>query len=63
MRRLEGLRHMIRAAQRRVNKNIFESKPEGRRRVGGPRLRELEDAENDLRELKVKRRQKANNRE
>jgi hypothetical protein len=62
IRRLEGLRHMIRVAQTRVDNNIFESKPEGRR-VGGPRLRGLEDVENDLRKLKVKRRQKENNRE
>jgi plasmid maintenance system killer protein len=50
--------------QRRVVKNILESKPEGRRKVGRPRLRWLDDAENDLRVMKVKRwRKKAQNRE
>jgi len=40
-----------------------ESKPEGRRRTGRPRLTWLEDIERDLRELKLKRwRQKAANR-
>jgi len=34
---------------------MCESKPEGRRRTGRPRLRWLEDVERDLRELKLKR--------
>jgi len=39
---------------------MCESKPEGRRRTGRPRLRWLEDVERDLCELKHKRwRQKA----
>jgi hypothetical protein len=43
---------------------IFESKPEGRRRMGRPRLRWLEDVEKVLLEMKVKRwRQKAVDRE
>jgi hypothetical protein len=29
-------------------KKTFESKPEGRRKVGRPRLRWLDDVENDL---------------
>jgi hypothetical protein len=38
----------------------FESRSGGRRKVGKPRMRWLEDTENDARELKVKRcRQKA----
>jgi hypothetical protein len=50
--------------QRRVVKNIFNSKPEGRRKVGRQRLRWLDDVENDLRVLKVKRRKsKVQNRE
>jgi hypothetical protein len=41
-------------------KKMCESKPEGRRRTGRPRLRWLEDVERDLREVKLKRwRQKA----
>ena len=39
----------------RVVKKIFESKPEGRRRMRRHRLRWLEDIEKDLREMKVKR--------
>jgi hypothetical protein len=43
---------------------IFESKPEGRRTVGRPRLRWQDDVENYLRVMKVKRwRKKAQNRE
>jgi hypothetical protein len=41
--------------QRRVVKKFFENKPEGRRKVGRPRLRWLDDVENDLRVVKVKR--------
>jgi hypothetical protein len=41
--------------QRRVVKKIFDSKPNGRRDVGRPRLRWLDDMENDLRVMKVKR--------
>jgi hypothetical protein len=41
--------------QRRVIKKIFDSKPEGRRKVGRPRLRWLHDVENDLRVMKIKR--------
>jgi hypothetical protein len=39
----------------RVVKKISESKADGRRRMGRPRLRWLEDAEKDLRETKVKK--------
>jgi hypothetical protein len=62
--RLEWLGHVIRTDQRRVVKKIFDSKPEGRRKVGRPRLRWLDDVENDLRVMKIKRwRKKAQNRE
>ena len=48
----------------RTIKRILEDKPEGRRKVGRQRLRWLDGAEEDLRQLKVKRwRQKALNRE
>jgi hypothetical protein len=35
-------------------KKIFEGKPEGRRRIGKPRLRWLEDVEKDLMEMESK---------
>jgi hypothetical protein len=35
--------------------NIFEIKPEGRRRMVRPRLRWVEDVEKDLPKMKVKR--------
>jgi hypothetical protein len=38
----------------RVVKKIFDSKPEGRRRMGRPRSRWLEDAAKDLCEIQVK---------
>jgi hypothetical protein len=38
-----------------VAKKTFEIKPEGRIKVGKPRLRWPDDVENDLRELKVKK--------
>jgi len=47
-------------SQGRIVKKIFESKPEGCRRRGSPRMRWLEDVEKNLREMKLKRwRQKA----
>jgi hypothetical protein len=50
--------------QRRVAKKICGSKSEGRRKVGRPRLRWLDDVENYLRVMKVKRwRIKSQNRE
>jgi hypothetical protein len=45
-------------------KKIFESKQEGTRRRGRPRMRWLEDVWKDIREMKVKRwQQRALNRE
>ena len=44
--------------QGRAVKKIFESKTEGtegRRRMGRPRLRWLEDVEKDLQEMRLKR--------
>jgi len=38
----------------RVDKKIFQSKPEGKRRIGRPRLRWLKVVEKDLREMKFK---------
>jgi hypothetical protein len=39
----------------RVVKKIFESKPEGRRRMVRSRFRWLQDIEEDLREINIKR--------
>jgi len=39
----------------KIEEGIFESKPEGRRRMSRPRLRWLEDDERGLREMNVKR--------
>jgi hypothetical protein len=50
--------------QRRPVKKIFENEPEGSRRRGRPRLRQLEDVEKELLVMKIKKwRQKAANRE
>jgi hypothetical protein len=63
MKRLEWLGHVIRMDQRRAVKKIFDSKPEERIKVGRPRLRWLDDVENDLRVMKIKRwRKNAQNR-
>jgi hypothetical protein len=40
-------------AQESAAKKIFDSNPEGRRRVGKSRLSWLEDVKNDLRKLTV----------
>jgi hypothetical protein len=47
--------HVVRLDHGRLVKKTFESKPEGRRRMGRPRMRWLEDVEEDLRERKVER--------
>ena len=54
IRRLEWLGHVIRMNETRVVK-IFERKLEGRRGRGRPRLRWINDLEDDLREPGVKR--------
>jgi hypothetical protein len=55
IRRLEWLEHVVRMNKTRsVNKN-FEEKLEGRRGRGRPRLRWINDVEDNLRELGVKR--------
>jgi hypothetical protein len=54
IRRLEWLGHVIRMDETRSVK-IFEGKLEGRRGRGRPRLRWINDVEDDLRKLGVKR--------
>jgi hypothetical protein len=64
IRRLEWLGHIIRMHEARIVKKIFEENLEGRRGRGRPRLRWINDVEEDLRMLGVKRwRRKALERE
>jgi len=64
IRRLEWLGHVIRMNETRSVKKIFEGKLEGRRGRGRPRLRWINDVEDDLRKLGVKQwRTKAMDRE
>ena len=55
IRRLEWLGHVVRMNETMSVKKIFEGKLEGRRRRGRPRLRWINDVEDDLRKLSVKR--------
>ena len=55
IRRLEWLGHVIRMNETRSVKKVFEGKLEGRRGRGRPRLRWIDDVEDDLRKLGVKR--------
>lgn len=50
---LDWMGHVVRLDHGRLVKKMFESKPEGRRRMGRPRMTWLEDVEGDLRERKV----------
>jgi hypothetical protein len=50
--RLEWTGPLFRMDQRTTVKKIFESKPEGSRRSGRPRLRWLEEVEKGVREVK-----------
>jgi len=52
---LEWLGHVIRMNETRSVKKIFDGKLEGRRGKGRPRLRWINDVEDDLRKLGVKR--------
>ena len=64
IRRLEWLGHVIKMNETRSVRKIFEGKLEGRRGKGRPRLRWINDVEDDLRKLGVKRwRTKAGDRE
>jgi hypothetical protein len=47
VRRLEWLGHIIRMDGARMAKTVFVSKPEGRRDIGRPKLRWLDDVEGD----------------
>jgi hypothetical protein len=47
--------HVQRMPETRIVKKVFLGKPDGRRRKGRPRKRWLDDLEEDLRKLGVKR--------
>ena len=53
--RLEWLGHIIRMNETGCVREIFEGKLEGRRGKGRPRLRWINDVEDNLRKLGVKR--------
>jgi hypothetical protein len=55
VRRLEWLGHVIRMEDIHLPKMVFNAKPEGRHRVGRPRLRLLDDVEADIKAVGVKR--------
>jgi hypothetical protein len=55
IRRLEWLGHIIKMDETRSVKKIFEGKLEGRRGRGRPRMRWINDVEDDLRKFGVKR--------
>jgi DNA-binding PadR family transcriptional regulator len=55
MKRLAWIGHVVRMDHGIVVKKIYESTPEGRRRMGRSRLRWLEDVEKDPPEMKAKR--------
>ena len=55
IRRLEWFGHVVRMNETRYVKKIFEGKLEGRSGRGRPRLRWINDVEDDLRKLGVKR--------
>jgi hypothetical protein len=51
---LEWIGHAVRKDQGRTAKTISESKPEGSKSRGRPRLRWVEDVEMELREMKFR---------
>jgi hypothetical protein len=55
VRRVDWLGHVIRMEDSRLPKMAFNTKPEGRRGVGRPRLRWLDDVEADIKGLGVRR--------
>lgn len=63
-RRLAWLGHLERLDENRTVKRLFRNRPEGRRKVGRPRKRWVEDVEEDLRKMGVRHwRRKALDRE
>jgi hypothetical protein len=54
VRRLEWLENVIKMEDTRLPTMLFNAKPEGRRGVGRPRLRWLDDVEVDIKALGIK---------
>jgi hypothetical protein len=50
---LRWLGHTERMSEDRVIKKLYMSKPEGRRSVGRPKMRWLDDVEEDLRKMRI----------
>jgi hypothetical protein len=48
-----GLGHVERMSEDRVIKKLYMSKPEGRRSVGRPKMRWLDDVEEDLGKMRI----------
>jgi hypothetical protein len=55
VRRLEWLGHIIRMDGARMAEKVFVSKLEGRRGIGRPKLRWLDDVEGDIKVLGIRR--------
>jgi hypothetical protein len=51
--RLRWLGHVETMSEDRVIKKLYMSKPEGRRSVGRPKMRWLDDVEEDLRKMRI----------
>jgi hypothetical protein len=51
--RLRWLGHVEMMSEDRVIKKLYMSKPEGRRSVGRPKMRWLDDMEEDLRRMRI----------
>jgi hypothetical protein len=52
---LEMLGHVVRTEENRMIKRVFEGQPGGRRKTRRPRKRWMDDTEEDIRLMKVKR--------
>jgi hypothetical protein len=55
VRRLKWLGHIIRMDGARMAKKVFVSSPEGRRDIGRPKLRWLDDVEDDIKAVGIRR--------
>jgi hypothetical protein len=51
--KLRWVGHVERMSEDRVIKKLYMSRPEGRRSVGRPKMRWLDDVEEDLRKMRI----------